>query len=159
MYVKSKEITVKLKTAHCQKIQPSLFLLINLFRIFRIKISKSSKPNRQLRSNVEPIGSQVHITTSNFLLHSSNISATEHELTEKKVKNYTKLWFVLDRERVNLEGLIDLREEIGGVVRQEAEERRESRFGMLRRDSSHQSHRGLHFSLTLCPSFAATSCS
>lgn len=49
-------------------------------------------------------------------------------------------------ERVrDLERLIDLREEIGGEVRQESEQRGESRLRVLGMNPSHQPQRRLHF--------------
>jgi len=53
-----------------------------------------------------------------------------------------------ERER-DLERLIDLREEIGGVVRHKAEKCRESGFCVFRRNPPHQSHRSFHLSLSL----------
>ena len=52
-------------------------------------------------------------------------------------------------ERGNLEGLINLREEIGRVMGQKGEECWECCLRLLRRYSSHQSHCCFHFSLSL----------
>jgi hypothetical protein len=48
------------------------------------------------------------------------------------------------RER-DLKGLIDLREEIGRVVRHKTEKRGESCFCVFGRNPPHQSHRSFHF--------------
>ena len=49
------------------------------------------------------------------------------------------------KKKRDLEGLIDLREEIGGVVRHKAQKRWQSCFCVFRRNPPHQSHRSFHF--------------